>query len=219
MLISQINVTNYPIVNLFDKVSFALQLMEDYETQHLPVVSEEKYVGLISKDDLLDADESALLSSLEYQLIKTFVKPDEHFLSALKIASDLNLSVVPVVNTQKELQGIITQKELLRSAVRFNGVEEPGGIIALEMDKSNFAFGELTRLVETNDANITQLNTTADAATGQLIVTIKLNKLEISDVIATFQRYDYSILYYFGEEAYENELKENYDLLMTYLKI
>ncbi len=43
--------------------------------------------------------------------------------------------------------------------------------------------------------------------------------MEISDIIATLQRYDYIIRYYFGEEEYENELKENYDLLMAYLNI
>jgi len=46
-----------------------------------------------------------------------------------------------------------------------------------------------------------------------------VNKIEISDIIATLQRYEYSIRYYFGEEDYENELRKNYDLLMTYLKI
>jgi len=55
--------------------------------------------------------------------------------------------------------------------------------------------------------------------TGLFIITIKVNKIEISDIIATLQRYEYSIRYYFGEEDYENELRKNYDLLMTYLKI
>jgi len=89
----------------------------------------------------------------------------------------------------------------------------------LEMDKRNFSFGEISRLVETNDAYITQLNTSNDAASGMLTVTIKINKVEISDIVSTLQRYEYSIKFYFGEELYENELKENYDLLMTYLKI
>ena len=92
-------------------------------------------------------------------------------------------------------------------------------MIVIEMDKRNFSFGELCRLIETNDASITQLNTYTETATGLYIVTIKINKMEISDIIATLQRYDYIIRYYFGKEDYENELKENYDLLMTYLKI
>ncbi|HRI21209.1 MAG TPA: CBS domain-containing protein, partial [Panacibacter sp.] len=83
----------------------------------------------------------------------------------------------------------------------------------------NFSFGELSRLIETNDASIVQLNTYTESATGFFIVTIKLNRVEISAIIATLQRYDYIIRHFFGEEYYENELKENYDLLMAYLKI
>jgi len=74
-------------------------------------------------------------------------------------------------------------------------------------------------LVETNNAYITELNTYNDIASGLLIVTIKINRYEISDVIATLQRYEYQIRYYFGEEIYKNELRDNYDHLITYLNI
>lgn len=219
MLTSQLIVTSYPAVNLFDKAGFALQLMEDYDIQHLPIVSEEKYLGLVSKDDLLDADEATAMALLENQWIKVSVRAADHFLQALKQASALDLSLVAVVTPTGELQGVISRVELLHAAEKFTGAEEPGGIIVIEMEKRNFSFGEMSRLVETNDAYITQLNTYIDAATGQLQITIKVNKSEISDIVATFQRYDYTIVHYFGEESYQNELKENYDLLMTYLKM
>ncbi|MGI8952589.1 MAG: CBS domain-containing protein [Chitinophagaceae bacterium] len=219
MLALQIINSNHPAIQLSDKISLALQLMDDYDVQHLAVISEEKFIGLIAKEDLLDADEKLSIISLEYQLIKISIRPQEHFLAALKLAENFGLTIVPVVTTEKELLGVITQKNLLHALSNFNSVEEPGGIIVLEMERRNFSFGELSRLVETNDAIITQLNTTTDTATGLLLVTIKLNKTEISDIIATFQRYEYIIRYYFGEELYENELKENYDLLMTYLKM
>jgi len=101
----------------------------------------------------------------------------------------------------------------------FNSVEEVGGLIVLEMEKRNYAFGEINRLVETNDAHITQLNSYTDPDTGLFTVSIRVNKYEISDIVATFQRYEYSIKYYFGEEQYENELKENYNLLMNYINM
>ena len=50
-------------------------------------------------------------------------------------------------------------------------------------------------------------------------VTIRINKTEISDILATFQRYEYNVKYFFGEEQYANELRSNYDNLMNYLKI
>lgn len=71
-----------------------------------------------------------------------------------------------------------------------------------------FSFGELSRLVETNDSYITQLNTYTEAGTGLVIVTIKINKIEVSDIVATFQQYDYVVRYYFGREEYANELKK-----------
>jgi hypothetical protein len=73
--------------------------------------------------------------------------------------------------------------------------------------------------VETNDAQITQLNSYWDTTTDTFLVTIKINKFEISDIVATFQRYEYVVKYYFGEELYQNELRDNYDHLMTYLNI
>jgi acetoin utilization protein AcuB len=50
-------------------------------------------------------------------------------------------------------------------------------------------------------------------------LTIRLNKYEVSDVIATFQRYDYTVRFFVGEEQYANELRSNYDHLIHYLKI
>ena len=219
MLASQLLHTNYPSVNIFDKPSLALHLMEEYDVQHLAVLNQEKFAGIVNKEDLLDADEKSTIANLEYQLIKVSVKSQEHFLAALKLSSELNLSIIPVVNEQLELAGIITAKDLLQAVAKFTGCEEPGGIIVLEMEKRNYSFGEINRLVETNDASINQLNTMTDGDTGMIMVTIKINKIELSDIVATFQRFDYQVRYYFGEENYINELKENYNHLIAYLNI
>ena len=219
MLISQCTIANYPVVHLSDKISLALQFMEDYEVQHLPVANNDKYTGVVTKDDLLDEDDNATVASLELQLLTVSVQPSEHFLSALKIAAANDLTVLPVITAEQELQGVLTQAELLHVAAAFQNVEEPGAIIVMEMERTNYSIGELSRLVETNNASITQLNTYTEVGSGLFIVTLKINKMEIADINATFQRYDYTIRYFFGEEAYENELKENYDLLMAYLRI
>jgi hypothetical protein len=100
-----------------------------------------------------------------------------------------------------------------------NGADEPGAIIVLEMPRANFSFSEISKLVETNDAHITQLNTHYNNTEQVMHVTLKINKFEISDIVATFQRYEYNVKYYFGEELYENELRSNYDHLMNYLNM
>lgn len=220
MLVSHIIENNFPQVQFTDKVSFALLLMEDYHVEHLAVVNDDKLAGLISKDVLLEEDDDNTLANLQEQLMHTSVLQHEHILAALKLIAIVgDITLIPVINESRELLGVITAKKLLHALTIFNAAEEPGGVIVLEMDRRNFSFGELSRLIETNDAYITQLNTYTETTTGLLEVTIKVNRIEVSDIIATLQRYDYNIRYYFGEELYENELKENLDLLMTYLNI
>ena len=219
MLANELISTSYPTVNPDDKIHVALQLMDDFDIVHIPVVDHEKFIGLLSKDDLLDVNEDAPIKAAMEDLMIKSVKGTEYFLSAVKLASQNNLSMVPVVNNENDWLGAISIAELLKAIVKFSGTEEPGALIILEMERKSYSFGEISRLVETNDAHITQLNTYTEIETGLLIVTIKLNKLEVSDILSTFQRYDYSVRYFIGEQHYENELKYNYDHLMTYLKV
>lgn len=219
MLAHQLISGNYPSISLNDKVSLALQLMDDFDIQHLPVLADHKYAGLVTKEDLLDADENSNIEQLQRDLVNKSVKGGEHFFAVLKLASANALSLIPVINEDGELLGSISEEEIIKAATKFTGAEEPGAIIVLEMERKHYSFGEISRLVETNDAYITQFNSTPEAETGLLLVTIKINKLDVSDIISTFQRYEYSIRYFFGEEDYENELRYNYDHLMTYLKM
>lgn len=218
MLANQLISNHYPIVDPGDKIFTALQLMEDFDILHIAVVDHNKYLGLISKDDLLDGDGSTYVKELSNRMLQKSVKPEEHFLSVLKLAAQNSLSLVPVINKEQEWVGAIPYVELLQASAKFTGAEEPGAIIVLEMERKGYSFGEISRLVETNDAYVTQFNTFFENETSLLVVTIKINKLEISDILSTFQRYEYIVRYFVGEEHYENELKYNYDHLMSYLK-
>ena len=219
MLVAQLIQTDYPTLHLTDKVSFALQLMEDYETQDLPVIVNENLAGTVSKEMLLDADEEGTVATLQNNFNNRFVKKEEYFLSALKGIVENNSSLIAVVSESKEYLGVITSFALLEQLSIYVGTVDSGGIIVLEVDRRNYSFGEISRLVETNDAYITQLNTHTEAETGLVVVSLKVNKVEISDIIATFHRYEYVVRYYFGEEQFTNELKDNYNHLMAYLNI
>ncbi len=221
MLVSQLPIVNYPEVHLSDTVSVTLQFMDDYDVQHLPVMdAEQQYAGVVSKHDLLDEDDTATIAAFvsAHTIQKYLCSQQEHFLSALKIASANDLSLLPVINSDMHLQGIITTTELMHAAAVFQNVEEPGAILLLEMERHNYAIGELSRLVETNNASIVQLNTFTESAPAVHRHHQAKQNRSIGHS-CYLQRYDYTIRYFFGEEAYENEIRENYDLLMTYLKI
>lgn len=193
--------------------------MQEFHVSQLPVVAEEKYLGLTSEEDLMNADENATLQSIGNYFSRISARAHAHFLESVQMVNEHNLSLVPITDKDNEFVGVITATDLLKHLGRITGANEPGGIIVLEMDQRNFSFSEISKLIETNDAQITQLNTHWDNSNGVFYVTIKVSKFEISDILATFQRYEYQVKYYFGEELYENELKNNFDHLMNYLNI
>ena len=208
-----------PTLTLKDSIFQALELMSEFHISQLAVVVEEKYLGLVFEEDLMNVDNTALLESIQTHFSKVAVRAHTHFIESVQTANDYNLTIVPVIENENEFVGVIPATDLLKQLGKITGASEPGGLIILEMDQRNFSFAEISKLVETNDAQITQLNTYWDNNLEAFFVTLKISKFEISDIVATFQRYEYEVKYYFGEELYENELKDNYDHLMNYLNI
>ncbi len=220
MLTKNLINNNIPRLQLQDSVAKALQLIADFRVAHLPVVAEEKFLGLVSEDDLLDAeDEKSLIENLQSTFITTAVKDDMHFLNAVNSSIQFDTTVVPVINGENNYAGVITTNDLLKSLGNFSGANEIGGIIVLEMERSQFAISEISRIVESNDCTILHLNSTTDPLTGVLTVTLHINNKEIAAVVATFERYDYDVAYYFGTEKFGNEVQDNYQNLMNYLNI
>ena len=220
MLTGNLQTQTLPYLRLSDKVYQALELMNENHVEHLPIVDGEKYVGVISEDDLSQAEnDHSILEDLKQSISNPSVKDDEHVLRAIQVAVQNGLTVVPIVGEENELVGVVTYADLLKYSSEFMSLNEPGGLIVLEMESKDYSFNEVSRIIEGNDAQIKQLNTTVDAETGLMEVTIKINKTEVSDIVASFQRHEYNVKYYFGEEFFENELRTNYDNLMNYLKI
>lgn len=209
-----------PSLHLNDPVSQALDLMADFHVTHLPVVVEDKLAGLVSEDDLLNVEnDDILLAQLQPAFSRIAAHADAYFYEAVQLVNENGLTLIPVISHESEYAGAIIATDLLKCLGRVSGAGDLGGIIVLEMEKVSFAFTEISKLVETNDAQIIQLNTYTDASSGNFYIVLRINKAEISDIVSTFQRYEYQVKYYFGEELYENELRNNYDHLMNYLSI
>jgi acetoin utilization protein AcuB len=220
MLAGELNKDLIPHLKLEDTVAKALQLMADYKVSHLPVATEDKYLGLISEEDLLDAESNKLpISTFQNDLLHVSIRTVEHFTLAVNIISENQTNIVPVVNEAQQLVGTITAQSLLEAFGTFTGAQEPGGIIVLEMERSQFSISEISRIVESNDATIYHLNTTVMPVTGFLNVTLQINKRELAVIVAAFKRYEYDVIYYFGDEKFESQIDTNYQNLLNYLKI
>lgn len=219
MLVKDLSLENLPQIKLSDKVGYVLELMYQYQVQEFPVVDEGKYVGIINEEVLLSNDDTIAISETDIKMNGNAVRETDHFLKAVMIAASTDKLFIPVVDAENKYLGVVTTEKLLKAIAAFMQLVDPGAIIVLEQDLVQYSFSEICRLVESNDAQITQMNTSGDQENGKLTITIKVNKQEVSDLVSTFQRHDYVVKYYFGEELYANELKRNYENLIHYLNM
>jgi len=219
MLANEIAIKDFPMLRLEDTASFVLQCMEDYEIQHLPILKEEYFIGLVAKEAVLDIALDQTMATIADAVLRIGVNGTAHFTKALELFAKHELSLLPVLNEQQECIGVITQKILNETLSRFIGAEQNGAIMVLSISPYQYSLAEMSRLVETNNAQILQLNSFFEEATGAMIITIRINQEEASAIISTFERYDYQVLHYFGKSPLHNDIESHYHHLMNYLDV
>jgi predicted transcriptional regulator len=220
MLTAQLINPNIPQLSLDDYILKAQQLISDYKLTHLPVVADKKFLGLISEEDLLDMDgEKAPLKNVQDLLQFLFILDDIHFLNAVNFCNQHETNIVPVLSKDAEFLGVITIDNLLKALGEFAGAHEIGGIIILEIPRIQFAISEISRIVESNNCTILHLNSTMNASTGMMSITLHLDKREIEAVVATFERYEYTVVHHFGVRHFESDAAANFRNLMKYLDL
>lgn len=199
----------------------ALTWMDEMRISHLPIVNNEAFLGLISEKDIFDMNDfNEPIGSYQLSLIRPYVMYDQHLFDVIRIAHSMKLSLVPVLDAQENYLGCITQSKMLEQIAESGSLKQPGGIIVLEMNDIDYSLHEISRLVESNDAKILSCFTRTFTDSTRIEVTLKLNKIDITAVIQTFNRFEYQIIAFFTDENnYDDMLKDRFDALMNYLSI
>lgn len=209
-----------PQLYLKDTVEKALQLMNEFKATHLPVVDGEKFLGLIGEGDLSnEEDNNTTLEFLQSAFLTAGVNGNTHFLKAAAISNLYHTNVVAVAGDNNELLGTISSEALISALGSLCGSSENGAIVVLQIERSKYSISEINSIVESDGASILHLNVLPHPLSHSLEVTLQINKKEIATIVATFERYEYSVSFYSGEELFENEISANYNHLMNYLRI
>lgn len=208
---------SFPALQLSDTISKA----RDYlgEDACIVVLQDQQLKGVIQAADLEDKDDSLTISSCVDYFSFTFVTESDFFLTALRKMAEQHLPCVPVLSLAGEYMGVITREAIVEVAAQYLNAGDPGGVIILQMLPHQFSISELGRIIESNNAKILHLTTWTDLSATSLMVSMKVNKIDIQDILASFERYQFSVYQYFGENLSEDTLKSNFDNLMNYLRM
>ncbi|MGN6180520.1 MAG: CBS domain-containing protein [Mucilaginibacter sp.] len=207
-------------VHTSDTIQRVLERMAEFRISHLPIVNEEQFLGLLSEDDFANVtDNQVEVGALGLSLVNPYVLTDQHIYDVIRLFCEQKLSVVPVLDHKKNYLGLITINAMNEYFARITAADQAGGIIVLEINNKNNSLAHMAQIVESDNAQILSSYVYAYPDSTRMEVTLKVNKQDISAIVATFLRYDYDVKATFHNVGDNDGSKDRYDSLMNYLNL
>lgn len=221
MVAKELMTSNMPTITTSNNGVEALALMDEYKISHLPIVDDTKLLGIISDTDIFNLKmPEEPIGSHNLALESTYIFEEDHLYLIAEVMERLKLSVLPVVNTDIEYVGAIEKKSLTSSLVEMLSLSGPGGIVCLNIKEVNYSMVEIARIVEDSGAKILSSSVVVDHQSLMYIVTLKLNREDITSVIKAFERYGYHVeSWYMDNGMLDSVLQERYDSLVRFMDI
>jgi acetoin utilization protein AcuB len=195
--------------------------MEIFRVSHLPIVNNQDFLGLISDADIYDMNQpEEPIGNHALKLFKPYVEAEQHIFEVIGLASRLKLSIVPVLDTNNHFLGVITTSDLIRHLAGISSMDQPGGIIVLELIERDYSLSQIAQIVESNNVKVLSMYITSPPESTKLEVTLKVNTGDLVSVIRTFERYNYEVkTWVSSSDSMDRFYSERFDLLMKYLNI
>lgn len=200
------------------KVQDALDSIQEQLIQHILVRKENTLLGIVSEEQLLNADPDSKLEALVYNLPPTIhVQYNSSEIEAFRLMSEYKLEILPVVDEEKNYLGCISlRKAFFHLALRLNP-SSARGIIVLKVHHLNYQLSQIAQITESGDARIFSVQVQNAEDNKSLLVSILTDREDLDGVVQTFRRYDYDVVATFYQSIDKYRLQERYNSLMRYL--
>ena len=207
-----------PLTHL-DSGEKALRWMEEFKVSHLPVLKNGNFVGVLSESDILDKlDLVEKLDVLFDHLPRPYVNEHAHIYEVLSRMAEHHVSIMPILDDQEQYIGCTSVYQLLTILALTGSIRVRGGIHDLEIISNDYSMAQIAQIVESNNARILSSYIMSSPDSTKIEVTLKINEMELSRIIRTFERYDYVIKASYQKSDSDDDIQRRYDELMNFLK-
>jgi acetoin utilization protein AcuB len=210
-----------PPLKTSDSVEKAVRWMEEFRVNQMPVVKKRQYMGMVTEGDIIEnKDQATTLAQVDFGFADVFVHHYQHFYTVMEVAIRNKIQVVPVLDEHQDFLGVITVNDTIAAFGQMSALQGQGGILVLSMHERDYSLSEISRHVEENNAKILSAYVSPDEMDGYHIkVTLKINTMDLTRIIATFERFNYRIVAQFHDAGELKDDQDRLDLLMKYINI
>ncbi|MCR6545582.1 CBS and ACT domain-containing protein [Dehalobacterium formicoaceticum] len=198
-------------------IADALELMRKHNIRRLPVLENDKLVGIVTDRDLSEVSPSPATSlsvfEINYLLAKMKIKdalpkkqkvitiePDAYVEEAAIKMREHKIGALPVVE-QDKLVGIITETNIFDAFIDLLGVREQGSRIDIEVEDHPGVLANVTQLIQKSGANISRVAVFREE--GKTFLVIRLTTFYGEPIIKTLEESGYKVVAYKSYNDYQ----------------
>lgn len=210
--------TTVPVFKVTDSLKEVFQFFKQSTYSHIAVVDNGVYMGVLDKDDLDSFKADKEIEDYKYQLATFLARPEANWLDVLETFSKNGANLLPVVDNEGKVIGYYDLIDMVDLFIDTPFFKEPGGILVLAKGIKDYSFSEIAQIVESNNLRLMGAFIT-DSRNDVVQITIKISAMRLNEVIQSFRRYNYTILYGSDDDQFLEDLKQRSDYLDKYLNV
>ncbi|MFT4831195.1 MAG: CBS domain containing-hemolysin-like protein [Psychroserpens sp.] len=211
-------IRNIPVFKIGDSLKEVIKFFKNTTYSHVAVTDDGKFMGLLSEIDLETFDGKKKIEDYRYNLESFFVTVETSWLDVLVAFARNEANLVPVMDKDMNIMGYYNLTDVVSVFINTPFFTEPGGILVISKGIKDYSFSEIAQIVESNNSKLLGGFIT-EMKNDMVQVTIKIGATEINDIIQTFRRYNYTILFGNTDDQFLENLKQRSDYLDKYLNV
>ncbi len=218
MLVKEWMAKNPIVIDENTSIMKATQIMKEHGIRRIPVVRDNKLIGIISDRDIKEAAPSKatsldvhelyyLLSEIKVKDIMTpnpvTLKENDSVEKAAVIMLENRISGMPVIDDERHVIGIITQTDVFKVMISITGAYKSPIQIAFEMEDSPGSLNKLLNLIREQGGRIVSVLTSHEnMPEGKREVYIRLMDMpdnELNELVENLKK-EFKILFVIKED-------------------
>ncbi|MEO9894006.1 CBS domain-containing protein [Aurantibacter sp.] len=206
------------VFTVTDSIAKIVDFFHDSTFSHVAITDKGQFVGIMSEDDAHELEEGKYIADYRYSLETFFVKKDTNWLDVLETFARNEANLIPVLNDDSEVLGYYDLTDICAFFIDKPFFTEPGGIIVLARGIKDYSFSEIAQIVESNNTRVIGAFIT-DIRNDVIQITLKIGTTDLNEVLQTFRRYNYNVLFGNNDDQFLEDLKQRSDYLEKYLNV
>lgn len=194
-----------------------LNIMEEEEFSHFPVVENHIYMGSIASIDIIPSA-TKKVDDYKYTLSPYFVRNNWGWFEVLEKFAQFDCNVIAVLDENNNYLGYYRFNDINTFFKSTPFLKDAGLTIVVQKHYLDYSISEIAQIVESNNSKLLGIfissmhNNIAE-------ITVKAFSGNINEIIQTFRRFGYDIVSEHNQDIYLSELKDRSAYLDKYLNI